>query len=70
MRQPSEARAPARSGNGDANRVSRSTRRRWAIGGNCYDHVELAGAFGDLGTLIPFVVGYIATNQLDPLGFW
>jgi MFS superfamily sulfate permease-like transporter len=29
---------------------------------------ELAGAFGDLGTLIPFLVGYITINKLDPVG--
>ncbi len=42
--------------------------RRWTIGRNRYDHLELAGAFGDLGTLIPFVVGYIAVLRVDPLG--
>jgi hypothetical protein len=42
--------------------------RRWSLGRNVYDHQELAGAFGDLGTLIPFVVGYIAVMQIDPLG--
>jgi hypothetical protein len=42
--------------------------RRWAVGKNRYDHLELAGAFGDLGTLIPFVVGYIAVMKVDPLG--
>lgn len=42
--------------------------RRWTLGKNRYDHVELAGAFGDLGTLIPFVVGYIAIMKVDPLG--
>jgi MFS superfamily sulfate permease-like transporter len=42
--------------------------RRWTLGKNRYDHVELAGAFGDLGTLIPFVVGYIAVMKVDPLG--
>jgi MFS superfamily sulfate permease-like transporter len=42
--------------------------RRWIIGKNRYDHIELAGAFGDLGTLIPFVVGYIAVMKVDPLG--
>jgi MFS superfamily sulfate permease-like transporter len=42
--------------------------RRWTLGENRYDHVELAGAFGDLGTLIPFVVGYIAVMKIDPLG--
>jgi hypothetical protein len=42
--------------------------RRWTLGKNLYDRTELAGAFGDLGTLIPFVVGYIAVMKLDPLG--
>lgn len=42
--------------------------RRWALGRNVYDHTELAGAFGDLGTLIPFVVGYVAVMKVDPLG--
>jgi MFS superfamily sulfate permease-like transporter len=42
--------------------------RRWMLGKNRYDHVELAGGFGDLGTLIPFVVGYIAIMKVDPLG--
>ncbi|MGA8261560.1 MAG: putative sulfate/molybdate transporter [Arenicellales bacterium] len=27
---------------------------------------EISGAFGDLGTLIPFVVGYLAVVELDP----
>ncbi len=36
--------------------------------GNAYDRMELAGAFGDLGTLIPFVVGYITLNGMDPVG--
>ncbi len=36
--------------------------------GNRYDLQELAGAFGDLGTLIPFLVGYITINKLDPVG--
>lgn len=30
--------------------------------------MEWAGAFGDLGTLIPFVVGYIAVLKMDPFG--
>ncbi len=30
--------------------------------------MEWAGAFGDLGTLIPFVVGYITLSGMDPLG--
>jgi predicted benzoate:H+ symporter BenE len=42
--------------------------RRWAIHKNVYNATELAGAFGDLGTLIPFVVGYIAVMKVDPLG--
>jgi len=36
--------------------------------GNDYNRMELSGAFGDLGTLIPFVVGYITLNKMDPLG--
>ena len=31
---------------------------------------ELAGAFGDLGTLIPFVVGYITVMKIDALGIF
>ena len=38
------------------------------IGGNAYDLRELAGAFGDLGTLIPFLVGYITISKMDPVG--
>ncbi|MEI9477675.1 MAG: putative sulfate/molybdate transporter [Deltaproteobacteria bacterium] len=36
--------------------------------GNDYNRMEFAGAFGDLGTLIPFVVGYITLSKMDPLG--
>ena len=36
--------------------------------GNDYNRMEFAGAFGDLGTLIPFVVGYITLNRMDPVG--
>jgi predicted benzoate:H+ symporter BenE len=36
--------------------------------GNEYNKMEFAGAFGDLGTLIPFVIGYITLNRMDPLG--
>ncbi|MHB8091228.1 MAG: putative sulfate/molybdate transporter [Syntrophales bacterium] len=36
--------------------------------GNEYNKMEFAGAFGDLGTLIPFVVGYVTLNKMDPLG--
>ncbi|MCB1957076.1 MAG: putative sulfate/molybdate transporter [Rhodocyclaceae bacterium] len=35
---------------------------------NRYDRMEWAGAFGDLGTLIPFVAGYIGVLGMDPLG--
>jgi hypothetical protein len=38
------------------------------LAGNEYDIREVAGAFGDLGTLIPFVVGYITVNRMDPAG--
>jgi len=35
---------------------------------NRFDRAELAGAFGDFGTLIPFVVAYINLLGLDPFG--
>lgn len=35
---------------------------------NKFDKREFAGAFGDLGTMIPFVVGYITVAKMDPLG--
>ncbi len=38
------------------------------IGGNDYTLQELAGAFGDLGTLIPFLVGYITITGMNPVG--
>jgi hypothetical protein len=38
------------------------------LGGNRFDRSELAGAFGDLGTLVPFVVGDITIARLDPQG--
>lgn len=36
--------------------------------GNRYDRMEWAGAFGDLGTFIPFVAAYIGVLKLDPFG--
>ncbi len=36
--------------------------------GNLYNKMEWAGAFGDIGTLIPFVVAYITIVKVDPLG--
>lgn len=35
---------------------------------NRFDRMEWAGAFGDFGTLIPFVVGYIGVLGMDPFG--
>lgn len=35
---------------------------------NVYGHMEWAGAFGDIGTLIPFIVAYITIVGVDPLG--
>jgi len=40
--------------------------RKAIFGGNVYNVREFAGAFGDLGTLIPFVVGYIVVSKIDP----
>src|SRR5271156_1256168 len=35
---------------------------------NRFDRMEGAGAFGDLGTLLPFVVAYLAALKMDPFG--
>jgi predicted benzoate:H+ symporter BenE len=35
---------------------------------NRFDRMEIAGAFGDLGTLVPFVVAYISILKMDPYG--
>ncbi len=35
---------------------------------NRYDAREWVGAFGDLGTLVPFVAGYVVVAGLDPFG--
>jgi len=35
---------------------------------NRYDKMEWAGAFGDLGTLIPFIAAYIGVLGMDPFG--
>ena len=37
-------------------------------GRNAYNVRELAGAFGDLGTFIPFLVGYLTVSKMDPVG--
>jgi MFS superfamily sulfate permease-like transporter len=39
-----------------------------SFSGNRFDRMEWAGAFGDLGTLVPFVVAYIAVLKMDPFG--
>lgn len=46
-----------------SNRIEPSTSPR-----NRFDRMEWAGAFGDFGTLIPFVVAYIAVVRMDPSG--
>jgi hypothetical protein len=38
--------------------------------GLSFNRLEWAGAFGDLGTLIPFVVAYIALGNIDPVGIF
>jgi predicted benzoate:H+ symporter BenE len=45
-----------------------ATWARWRLGANRFTLSEIAGAFGDLGTLIPFLVGYLAIVKLDPSG--
>ena len=50
-------------------RKARGVTRKVVFGGNAYNVHELAGAFGDLGTLIPFVVGYIVISQFGLSSF-
>ena len=33
---------------------------------NRYDRLEWAGTFGDMGTLMPFVIAYVSVLRLDP----
>jgi hypothetical protein len=39
---------------------------RRSLAANRFDRMEWAGAFGDLGTLIPFVVAYVSLLKMDP----
>lgn len=48
----------------DESQAEQSTR----VQHNRFDRTEWAGAFGDLGTLIPFVVGYLGVLKMDPFG--
>jgi hypothetical protein len=43
---------------------------RWLMGKNRYDVNEFAGSFGDLGTLIPFVVGYVVVLGILGFAMW
>jgi Molybdate transporter of MFS superfamily len=55
----------------DPNAVGESVAKRTGestSAGNRFDRMEWAGAFGDLGTLIPFVVAYIAVVKVEPFG--
>jgi Molybdate transporter of MFS superfamily len=36
--------------------------------GNRFDRMEIAWVFGDMGTLIPLVVSYLAVLKMDPCG--
>jgi hypothetical protein len=36
--------------------------------GNRFNRMEFAGAFGDLGTLVPFLVAYLAVLKIGPCG--
>ena len=53
-----------------ADAVQTSSRDEAQVAGtrNRFSRFEWAGAFGDLGTLIPFVVGYVSVVGMDPCG--
>jgi MFS superfamily sulfate permease-like transporter len=52
--------------------MTRSTSNEAAAHGeplaNRYDRLEWAGAFGDLGTLVPFLLAYLAVLRMDAAG--
>src|SRR5438105_68864 len=48
--------------------AARDTPATGAARRNRFDRAELAGAFGDFGTLIPFVVAYTSLLGVDPFG--
>ena len=52
----------------DVGLFSFRTRLPWKTDRMRFNRYEWAGAFGDLGTLIPFVVGYISVVGMDPAG--
>ena len=52
----------------DVGLFSFRTRLPWTSERMRFNRYEWAGAFGDLGTLIPFVVGYISVVGMDPAG--
>ena len=52
----------------DVGLFSFRTRLPWTNERMRFNRYEWAGAFGDLGTLIPFVVGYISVVGMDPAG--
>jgi hypothetical protein len=35
---------------------------------NRFDRMDVVGAFGNLGTLVPFDVAYISVLKMDPFG--
>src|SRR5215467_8963615 len=35
---------------------------------NRFDRMEMAGAFGDLGTFVPFLAAYTGVLKIDPFG--
>jgi Molybdate transporter of MFS superfamily len=47
---------------------AKASARAAKAAGNRFDRMEWAGAFGDLGTLIPFVIAYIGMVGMDPFG--
>ena len=66
----SEGHVPSERSNptSESGAIKVSSRTEHSVPGNRFDRMEWAGAFGDLGTLIPFVVAYITVVKVDPFG--
>ena len=50
--------------------IRESTISRPALAPLRFDRMELAGSFGDLGTILPLAIGMILINGLNPLGLF
>jgi len=66
MENSNEVDTGALRGSGSSFAAALEPKKSAILGRLRFDRVELAGSFGDLGTLLPIVVGMILINKLSP----